>query len=402
MKHEYFVRTFTHNIGKRHNLEGGQMKQIYDKHKPDMIGALNFLINRGDHTGTGAGLYTGGGNYTGGGMRTGGGGAGGTASAGSFFSSPFEKIKSQRDQRDGGGVGTGGNFVNNIIPKHIQQNIQVAKGGAFQEHRDPYNLNQHKDMYHHVLSLSPAHWELYREKAAQILGARPSPMWDHLPQGGSLDYESAPENYQHVLRMPNTHAAARMLEAEASSRGAGFVKALKHIHKAVRKFYPALANERLANLNPRVEKERLKSFLKPIAHSVSNIAKQAIVKNAKGIWKGNISPQEAFKNIKHAFHDTVKQHLPSLKDYAKETLGLNDKEEEAKPTKHESKEDLVDEPISVPKAEPQISVVANEQGPADYQSNHPNVPPPDSIKEAAPSLENTAIPKGGSVRRRPC
>lgn len=393
MKHENFVRTFTHHIGRRNNLEGGQMKQIYDKHKPDMLGALNFLINRGNHTGTGAGLYTGGGHWTGGGN--------GGVSAGNFRSGAGVTTAGNLngaglfDGSGGIGAGMGGNFKRDLAQVGHGMITGLLGGGDMESKHDPYQLNQHKDMYHHVLSLSPAHWELYREKAAQILGARPSPMWDHLPQGGSLDYESAPENYQHVLRMPNTHAAARMLEAEASSRGAGFVKALKHIHKQVRKHYPALATERLANLNPRVEKERLKSFLKPIAHSVSNIAKKAIVENAKGIWKGNISPQEAFKNIKHAFHDTVKTHLPSLKDYAKETLGLNDmfppKASDIPVSSLQSKE----EPI------PSISVQAEEsQAPAEYQSNHPNVPPPDSVKESAPSLQNTEIPQGGSVRRR--
>lgn len=95
----------------------------------------------------------------------------------------------------------------------------------------------HREMYHYMLNLSPQQFEGYREGAAQILGAHPSPMWGKMVDGSEA-LESDADEYENILRMPNQHAAARMIEADASSpTGGGFYKALRHVGRKVTNFY---------------------------------------------------------------------------------------------------------------------------------------------------------------------
>lgn len=286
MKHHKFTKLMSHLIGKHNQLGLQSVEAIANKHAPEMLGALNHVINRGmvpSHDGlmlkksnedpklgggtiTGAGKYTGGGVVTGGGLYTG-----------------------------GGNYSGGGNYT-----------------GGYMNH--DMGVEHHKDMYHHLLSLSPAHWELYREKAARVLGAHPSPMWDHIEDHGSMEYESSPENYHHILRMPNNIAAARMVEAESGIRGSGFLNALKHVHRDIRKHFPALAHSRFPNLNPRIEAEKLHSYLKPIANSIVNLSQH----------EGKpIAPPQALSNVAGSFLGALKHHVPAAVGYAKDMLNRN-------------------------------------------------------------------------------
>lgn len=97
------------------------------------------------------------------------------------------------------------------------------------------NILNPKQAYHHALTLKPHQFEMHREIAAQILGAHPSPMWGKLVDK-SDKMEAKPEDYENVVRMPNTHAAAKMIEAENGS-GGGFWKAFRHSGRIAHKVY---------------------------------------------------------------------------------------------------------------------------------------------------------------------
>ena len=68
----------------------------------------------------------------------------------------------------------------------------------------------HAELYHNVLRMHPADWEMVREHASQSLGNDPSPMW---PPMSPLNRDT-PEGALHaVARTRGPHIAARLLEA---------------------------------------------------------------------------------------------------------------------------------------------------------------------------------------------
>jgi len=105
-----------------------------------------------------------------------------------------------------------------------------------------------KEMYHKVLSLGPREFEFMREYAAQMLGAKPSEMWDHLPLKNSKQpLKSAAEHYQHIMNMPNSHALGKLIAAEASNgEGGGFNRAVNHVFSEMqpymKKVYQPISN----------------------------------------------------------------------------------------------------------------------------------------------------------------
>lgn len=485
MKHESFVRRFIHHLGNDPNvdLDAGALKKIYDKHKPDVIGSLNFLINRGNHAGPSmvgeGGSFVGkvfktaakgawedlpfkntinavdsighqtakaiggninedprlGGSYHSGGTMISGGSltaAGSAVTGGTMYSggNAWNNLKAGFDPIGHGFKNTFTGHMNrntnphyiNQLKSHVKSRMASAtpkaimpaptpsatptqandaipsptnpSGGSMRD--DPFGINHHKDMYHHILSLSPAHWELYREKAAQLLGARPSPMWDHLPQLGNKELESHPENFQHIMRMPNTHAAARLLEAEAGSGHGGALKAFKQIHKALRPLYPSLMSEKLANLNPKLEAARLKSFLKPIAKSVYHSVKEKNKGNFKKVIIGEMKPEDAFHSVKKAFHGSVKEHLPSLERYVNDTLGIDQGPEKI----HISHPAVMN---MNSKIQEHPSEAATEMVNPVKVNNNPMIKSKDEEMMGGnmtkPSRENMSVPHGGAVRR---
>lgn len=128
----------------------------------------------------------------------------------------------------GAGFTSGGSMP---IGGHIADDLDVggaiASGGYLPEPRSP------KEMYHYMLNLTPQQFEAHREVAAQMLGGVPSPMWDHIVDGKEPLQTDANE-YENIMRMPNQHAAARLIEAD---QGGGFYKALKHVGKKVTALY---------------------------------------------------------------------------------------------------------------------------------------------------------------------
>jgi len=138
------------------------------------------------------------------------------------------------DSIKGGSNGSGGSiYTAGSLP--IGGSIYTA--GSFPSGGTMPFPTTHKRMYHHVLNLTPSQFEAYREGAAQLLGGHPSPMWGRMAHG-SEPLESDAEEYENIIRMPNQHAAAKMVEADASSpTGGGFFKALRHVGRKVTSFY---------------------------------------------------------------------------------------------------------------------------------------------------------------------
>lgn len=100
-------------------------------------------------------------------------------------------------------------------------------GGKLKEKGD--NLKDNKELYHFILQLSPQEIEMLREIAAQMLGSHPSPMWGKMAEEGPED-DSEKKNLDHIVRMPNSHAMARLIEADHGyGKGGGFGKALKKV-----------------------------------------------------------------------------------------------------------------------------------------------------------------------------
>ena len=133
----------------------------------------------------------------------------------------------------GGSLYTGGSLHSSGLVGNSDYDIphSVASGGFLPE---PTN---EKEMYHHMLNLSPQQFEAYRETATQMLGGVPSPMWDKIADGKE-PLESDENEYENIMRMPNQHAAARLLDADANSpTGGGFFKALKHVGRKVTGLY---------------------------------------------------------------------------------------------------------------------------------------------------------------------
>jgi hypothetical protein len=94
------------------------------------------------------------------------------------------------------------------------------------------------DAYHYILNMSPQQHEMKREIAAQLLGSHPSKMWGNLVEDGDRTLKAKPHHYENIVRMPNTHAMARMLEAEHDSgHGDGFWRAVKHVGTIAGKAY---------------------------------------------------------------------------------------------------------------------------------------------------------------------
>ena len=111
----------------------------------------------------------------------------------------------------------------------------VALGGSLHMGGNFHKLDfeSPRNAYHSLLNTKPHHMELMREISSQLLGGTPSPMWENYVSTGDK-LESNPKNYENLIRMPNAHAAARMVEAEHGfSKGGGFWKAVRHVaHKA--------------------------------------------------------------------------------------------------------------------------------------------------------------------------
>jgi hypothetical protein len=134
----------------------------------------------------------------------------------------------------GGSLRTGGSFPTG------------GKIVGSDEHDIPYSVSSggylpapqtEKEMYHHLLNLTPHQFEAYRETATQMLGGVPSPMWDKITTGHE-PLESDASEYENIMRMPNQHAAARLLDADANApTGGGFFKALKHVGRKVTSLY---------------------------------------------------------------------------------------------------------------------------------------------------------------------
>lgn len=105
-----------------------------------------------------------------------------------------------------------------------------------------------KEMYHKVLNMRPREFEFMREYAAQLLGAKPSDMWDHLPlKNAKQELQSAAENYRHIMNMPNQNALGKLIAAESSSgEGGGFHRAVSHVYSEMepymKKVYNPLSN----------------------------------------------------------------------------------------------------------------------------------------------------------------
>lgn len=201
--------------------------------------------------------------------------------------SDFQGILDHSLNLAGGGLYSGGSI-------HVGGGVHVGGG-------------LHYGTYHKILNMKPAHWEATREAAAQILGAIPSPMWPKIKANPVL--RSTAENYEHILKMPSVHAAARMLDAEHSVlSGSGFQNAVDHSIKEAGLFDPSneMNNESNSELSSKIT--AVSNHLNNIASSLSEI-------------DSGQSTEESLKHVKQAIQDVVAEELPNLINAMNQLLG---------------------------------------------------------------------------------
>jgi hypothetical protein len=125
----------------------------------------------------------------------------------------------------GGSIGIGGS---------------VESGGALNR-RVPFFHNMPSnpiDAYHYILNMTPQQLEMKREIAAQLLGSVPSKMWGQLVDNEDKPLEAKASHYENIMRLPNTHAMARMLESEHDvGHGSGLWDSIKHVGRVAAKAY---------------------------------------------------------------------------------------------------------------------------------------------------------------------
>lgn len=222
------------------------------------------------------------------------------------FNNLMAKMKSMK----GGSGGTGGS---------------IYMGGAFD---NPYN------MYHSLLKdVSPHKFEMMREIAAQQLGAAPSHMWGKLvPEEEVNKLESDPEEYERIMEMPNTHSAAKMIEAEKDfQEGGGFFKALKHVAKKAHKIYNlgskaldvAHRNKDWITKIPGIDKysNEINSFLDSASSIRDNIQPMADI--ISEVSENGVSPEMKEKvkqHVKEGIGKAIDKYTPEYSDSYKRAL----------------------------------------------------------------------------------
>lgn len=159
-----------------------------------------------------------------------------------------------------------------------QREARLHQTGLPNFERDRMDVKQ---MYHHVLDLKPRHWELMREGASRVLGANPSPMWDHVKMK-SHKPAAEPYHYQSILEMPNQHAAARTLEAEYSTGGdMGFYRALRDVYDKIKHVYQQLGdvtksyNPKSPNAKTLQDVQKLRQMMQPLIASIMKMKGEA-------------------------------------------------------------------------------------------------------------------------------
>lgn len=243
----------------------------------------------------------------------------------------MHKLATHLKSLHGGSAGSGGS---------------LHTGGALSDMGDE-NPRNSKEMYHHLLRMGPHKFEMLREMSAQMLGAVPSPMWDKMAEHGE-GLEAPPDEYETLMRMPNQHAAARMLEADESSQsGGGFFKALKHltrkaagiykIGRGVTNFVDRNKDVLLELPGVRDYKEGISAFL-DTAKSIDE-AVNPFVDAAIDATKENATDEDRakLKNLATSSIDkAIETHLPEAKKYVDVVKDLNQTIKRGKHAKYDS------------------------------------------------------------------
>lgn len=188
------------------------------------------------------------------------------------------------------------------------------------------NLKNHKEMYHFALNLSPMQFEILREIAVQLLGGKPSPMWGRMTEEEPL--ESDIQNYEHIYRMPNSHALAKMIESEYGyGRGAGFGKAFKHVARIGAKVYKGIRaglgvvnrnKDLLLNLLPDQYKGEAEAFLET-ANRIDNAVNPIVDATIDAVKEGAThADKEKLKKIaEDKIKRVVEEKVPKGKEIVK-------------------------------------------------------------------------------------
>lgn len=229
----------------------------------------------------------------------------GSASSGGFI--PFAgKMDDELAKFKGGSAGTGGS---------------LHTGGGFGPDMSLPQTQQ--EMYHALLMMSPHQLEMFREIAAQLLGGASSHMWGDLTDKKE-PLETDAEEYENLVRMPNSHAAARMLEADVGG-GGKFFKALKHVGKLATRVYSAghaalkwVGNNKdlIVGLVPDQYKAGAEGFLET-ANKI-DAAVNPIVDATVNALKDNATAEDKAKlkkMAKESIDKAVENNIPGAKKY---------------------------------------------------------------------------------------
>lgn len=231
------------------------------------------------------------------------------------------------------------NDMSNALQQHVQNLMKPGKGGFIPYNADkkgaaivtgggftPLKIPQDRQtMYHMLLQLNPHQLEMFREIASQLLGGRPSQMWGPMAGGSFGDKMHAPaQDYENIIRMPNVHAAARLLEAE-NEMGGGFAKALRHVGKIAHRVYKAGSHVvRWAGANKDLLEQMVPDSYKPVANSLLSTAQTwdnaitPLVDATYNALKSDAKPEDRHKFMEvagNSLEKAIKEYKPEYSKY---------------------------------------------------------------------------------------
>lgn len=228
----------------------------------------------------------------------------------------YNLIDDIRDKMHGGGAISGGSAVT-AGSLHTGGSLKI----------DPPDSD--RDLYHYALKMHPQKFEMIREISNQLLGAKPSPVWDKIVEDQEKNnLQSEPDEYEKIIDMPNTHSAARLIEAGIGhGKGGGFGKAFRHVARIGTKIYKGLrtglqiasANKDLIkNLVPEQYQGAFEGFLETatnIDKAVNPIVDAAIDAVKEGASESDKAKLK--KLAEEAVDNAVNTHLPGAEKYYK-------------------------------------------------------------------------------------
>lgn len=245
-----------------------------------------------------------------------------------------------KDEHEASAIPTGGAMA---MGGSMHMGGSLHMGGAIHFTKPP--PNHPVGMYHYALRSPPQHHELMREISHQLLGAHPSKMWGKLVEP-TEPLESEPEHYENIVRMPNVHATAKMIEGEHGyTKGGGFFKALRHVANKASEWYKkghaalGWANKHRDTITSLPYINNYKAGIDALLDTANHIdsAVNPMVEAANSTIQNGLSEENKAKLKQYAekgLDAAVDKYLPNQKHHYEAAKSLRNTYNEYQETKH--------------------------------------------------------------------